>query len=285
MFEVNWKIVAIMVTFILINIFASASENAIFFRVMEAPIGNIESFGLTNVSAFFNLILPQGGSITKAIYLKQKYGIPYSKTPAIYQGLLVIYLLIGSGIILSTNLITTITGGTVPLLFWVIVLLGFTSGILLVIDIPQGALSKSGRIGVWISNYSDGWKNLRTNKTCLVNASVWQFIIFVSAGIWVSTAYYSLGIKINPLLGVSLSVIISFTNILTIVPGNLGIQEAAYGYLTYLSGMLFAQGVIVSTLTRVVLLFMTLLLTPASWYYLFYRQNIKLNRKRFGGLQ
>ena len=153
------------------------------------------------------------------------------------------------------------------------------------IDFPKGSLPKLGIIGALRSNYSNGWKSLRTNRSCLLNACIWQFIIFVSAGIWVSTAYYSLGIKINPLLGISLSVLISFTNILVIVPGNLGIQEAVYGYLTYLTGMSFAQGVVVSALVRVVLLLMTLLLTPVSWYYLFYKQNINLNRQSFIEIQ
>ena len=283
--DVNWKSIVVMIVFILINIFASASENAVLFQALGAPIGNIESFGLTNVSAFFNLILPQGGTIVKAVYLKQEYKIPYSRTPAMYLGLLVIYLLVGSGIILLANLITVLMGNPVPFVLWIAVGCAGLSGIIFMIDFPTGSLPKLGRIGVWISNYSNGWKSLRANKSCLIKACIWQFIIFVSAGVWVSTAYYSLGIKINPLLGISLSVLISFTNILTIVPGNLGIQEAAYGYFTYLTGMSFTQGVVVSALVRVVLLSMTLLLTPASWYYLFYKQNIKLSRQSFIEIQ
>jgi len=283
--EIKWESLSLMSFFILVNIYASASENSALFQALGAPIGNIESFRLTNVSAFFNLFLPQGGTITKAVYLKQKHGIPYSKTPALFLGLLVIYILIGSGVILITNLATLLMGKAVPLIFWIVACFGCASGILFIVDFPKGALPKMGKIGILISNYSDGWKSLRANKSCLIKACIWQFIIFVSAGVWVSTAYYSLGLKINPLLGISLSVLISFTNILTIVPGNLGIQEAAYGYFTYLTGMPFAQGVVVSALVRVVLLSMTLLLTPASWYYLFYKQNIKLSRQSFIEIQ
>jgi hypothetical protein len=72
-------------------------------------------------------------------------------------------------------------------------------------------------------------------------------------------------------------VLISITNIFVIVPGNIGIQEVVFGYFTYLSGLLFFQGVIISTLIRVVDLLATLLLIPFSWYFLFYRQNIQIN--------
>ena len=225
--DIKWKPLGLMIFFILFNVYASASENAVLFQALGAPIGNIESFRLSNVSAFFNFFFPQGGTITKAIYLKQKYKIPYSKTPALFLGLLVVYLFIGSWVILITNLATILIGGEVPPIFWLVGYLGCASGILFMIDFPKGSLSKIGKIGLLISNYSDGWKSLRTNRTCLIKACIWQVIIFISAGIWVSAAYYSLGMKINPFLGISLSVLISFTNILTIVPGNLGIQEAS----------------------------------------------------------
>ncbi len=276
---VNPKFIAIMVVFILINIYASASENAVLFQALGAPIGSIESFGLTNVSAFFNLVLPQGGTIAKAVYLKQRYSIPYSKTPALFLGLLVIYLLIGSGIILIISLITLFMGQAVPFILWIAVGCASLSGIFLMIDFPKGSLSGLGRIGVWISNYSDGWKSLRTNKPCLINACIWQLTIFLSSGVWVTMAYYSLGLKISLLLGMGLSILNSFTNILVIIPGNFGIQEAVFGYFTYSTGVLFAQGVVVSALVRIVLLLITLLLAPFSWYRLFYRHNISLKQR------
>lgn len=279
--QINWKILCIMAVFIVFNIFASATENAYLYRAIGAPIGSIESFGLTNVSSFFNLIFPQGGTITKAIYLKQRYKIPYSKTPAIYLGLLVIFFLIGAGVILISNLVTLTLGGTVPLILWIAVAFALASSVLFMIDFPKDSLHKLGKISTILSNYAEGWKALRTNRTCLINACIWQFIIFVSSGIWVSAAYYSLGIKINPLLGISLSILVSFSNILIIVPGNLGIQEAVYGYFTYLTGMTFAEGVVVSAVVRAVLLSITLGLAPFSWYFLFYKRNINLPKEKF----
>jgi hypothetical protein len=255
------------------------------YQAAGAPIGNIESFRLTNVSAFFNLIFPQGGSLTKAIYLKQKYGIPYTKTSAIFLGLLLIYLDIGAAVMLVTNFATVLLGGTVPLVLWVIALIACASSLFFMFDFPKFSLFKLGKIGELISSFSDGWNSLRTNKSHLAKACIWQLVTFVCSGLWISTAYYSLGIKLNPLLGISLSVLITFSNILVLIPGNLGIQEAAYGYFTYLSGMMFSQGVVVSALARVVVLMVTLLLTPLSWYYLFYKQNISLSREKFAALQ
>ena len=63
--QIDWKILGIMVIFILINIFASSSENAILYRALGAPVNCIESFGLTNVGAFFSLLFPREEQLQK----------------------------------------------------------------------------------------------------------------------------------------------------------------------------------------------------------------------------
>ena len=277
--NIRLDILCLMIFFILINIFASAAENTILYKTLGAPIGNFESFGLTNVGAFFNLMFPQGGTITKAIYLRQRYGIPYTKTPTMYLGLLIIYMMVGAAVILVSNLVILSTGGSIPLIFWIAAGIGCVSGIFFAIDIPKWALTKPGKISTLISNFADGWNRLRTDRNSLLRAAIWQAIIFVSSGIWISAAFYCLNFNINPLLGLTLSVLLSFTNIFMILPGNLGIQEAVYGYFSLITGMTFAEGIVVSTLIRVVLLLVTLVLTPWSWYYLFYKKNIKINRQ------
>ncbi len=277
--NIRWDVLCVMILFILINIYASSAENTILYKTLGANIGNFESFGMTNVSAFFNLIFPQGGTITKAIYLRQRHGIPYTKSPSMYLGLLIVYMMVGAAVILVSNLVILSAGGTIPLMFWIAGGVGSTSGILFAIDFPKGALTKLGRIGTLISSFSDGWRRLRTDWNSLIRAAIWQAVIFFSSGIWISAAFYSLDFKINPLMGLSLSILISFTNIFMILPGNFGIQEAVYGYFSLITGMTFTEGIVVSTLVRVVLLLVTLVLTPWSWYYLFYKKNIKISRR------
>lgn len=272
----SWTWLVLMLMFQLLTIYASSSENAVLYRALGAAVGSTESFRLTNLSAFANLVLPQGGSLTKALYLKQKHGIPYAKTSASFLGLFVIYLLIASGVLLVTNLSTILLGGAVPLLLWVVALLACASGLLFLFDVPLGPLRGLGTIGALLSGFSDGWKSLRMDRKQLLKACLWQLATFMGSGLYISTAYGSLGMKMNVLLAVSLSVLISLTNIIVIVPGNLGIQEAAYGYLSYLSGMVFAEGVVVGVLVRVGMLLLTLLLAPPAWYYLIYRQKLRL---------
>lgn len=282
LFKVDSGAFLIMLASALLFFYASAVQNAVLIRAVGVPIGIFESFGLTHVSVFVNLFLPQGATITKAVYLKQRYGVPYSKSPALFLGMIIVFLIMGAGILFITNLSVLIMGNRVPSIFWVFTFLALASGFLFEIEFPKESILRFGKIGELMAIFSDGWKSLRENKPCLLKAAAWQTVMFLSSGIWVATAYHSLGIKINPLLGVSISVFVSFANLVMIIPGNFGVQEMVYGYFTILSGLLFSQGVVVSVLIRGVGLLITLVLAPISWYLLFYIKGIKIETTEGG---
>jgi uncharacterized membrane protein YbhN (UPF0104 family) len=279
-FEVILKISKInfvsFTIFVFLSSFFNAAQNAVLIRSMGIPFSNLESYGLSNISALANLILPQGVTVTKAVYLKHRYAVSYSKFSALFLGLLVIFLLVGALLMALTNILATVQGIEVPGILWIGSVAGAASSLLFFFDFPKRYFQKFGKLGALVESFSDGWNQIRSNKSCLVKACLWQIAIFISSGIAITLAYRSIDITINPVLGISLSVFISFSNLVAIIPGNFGIQETVYGYLTYLSGLMFVQGVVVSTLTRVVGLLITLLIAPFSWYFLFFRHGIKL---------
>jgi hypothetical protein len=175
-----------------------------------------------------------------------------------------------------TNTLAMMQGIEVPKTLWAGAFLAGAATLLFFFDVPREYFARFGKVGVWIENFFDGWTQIRTNKACLIKACLWQIAIFISSGIAVTFAYRSVGIVISPVLGISLSVFIAFSNLVAIVPGNFGIQETVYGYLTYLSGLMFVQGLLISMMTRVVGLSLTLIIAPISWYFLFFRYRIRL---------
>ena len=276
--EISGVNLAFLSTLIIVTSFFNAAQNAVLIRSLGTPFSDLESFGLSNISALVNFIIPQGLSITKAIYLKQRHAISYSRFSALFLGLLVVFLFIGALFMVLTNTVAALQGIEVPKILWLGSLLGVVPSLLFFFDIPKQAFGKLGKVGMLLGSFSDGWKEIRSNKTCLMKACLWQIAIFISSGIGVTVAYRSIGIKIDPFLGISLAVFISFSNLLAIIPGNFGIQEVVYGYLSYVSGLLFVQGVVISTLMRAIALFVTLAIAPFSWYFLFFRQRIKIHQ-------
>ena len=275
-FEINKTSFAHFLILMLITSFFNAAQNAVLIRSLGIPFSNLESFGLSNISALVNLILPQGITVTKAVYLKHRYAVPYSKFSALFLGVLVIFLLIGASLMALTNILAILRGIEVPGILWIGSVAGAASSLLFFFDFPKKYFGKFGKVGALIESFSDGWTELRLNRSCLIKACLWQIAIFISSGMGITLAYRSIGVDIDPTLGVSLSVFISFSNLVAIIPFNFGIQEVIYGYLTYLSGLMFFQGVVISTLMRVVGLSIPLLIAPFSWYFLFFRRGIKL---------
>jgi uncharacterized membrane protein YbhN (UPF0104 family) len=276
LFEISISDLVYFSTFVLLTSFFNAAQNAVLIRSLGIPFSNLESFGLSNLSALVNLLLPQGVTVTKAVYLKHRYAVSYSRFSALFLGLLVIFLLVGSLLMVLTNILAAMQAIKVPGILWVGSIIGATSSLLFFFDFPKKYFEKFGKVGMLVENFSDGWNEIRSNKSYLLKACLWQIVIFISAGLGVTYAYRSIGIDINPLLGTSLSVFISFSNLIAIIPGNIGIQETVYGYLTHLTGLMFVQGVVISTLMRAVGLLFTLLIAPFSWYFLFFRHGIKL---------
>jgi uncharacterized membrane protein YbhN (UPF0104 family) len=276
LFELNTIDVVLFSICIVASSFFNAAQNAVLIRSLGIPFSNLESFGLSNISALTNLVLPQGVTVTKAVYLKHRHGVSYSKFSALFLGLFIIFLLIGALLMAITNMLAMMQGIKVPEILWGGSLLAGATTLLFFFDVPREYFTKFGKIGVLVENFSEGWNRIRTNKACLIKACVWQVAIFVSSGIAVTFAYHSVGIEINPVLGISLAVFIAFSNLIAIVPGNFGIQETVYGYLTYLSGLMFVQGLVISMMMRAVGLLMIFMIAPISWYFLFFRYRIKL---------
>lgn len=263
----------------LINSLANAAKMASIFRALGAPIKLGESFGLSVVGAAAGLFLPQGATLTKTVYLKQRYKIPYTHAPVIFFGALIVFFLMGGIMLLIINLISLlIIGNEVPSVVWWLSVLSISSVLFLGFDLPDQWVSKAGHIGELFKLLSAGWKQLRTNRNKLLEASLYQFIIFLTSGMLTTALYHALDLKVDFLIGVSIAVFVSFSHIITITPGNLGIQESVFGYISHLSGMLFFEGVAVSALQRATGLIVIIVLAPIFWYFLFIKPGIKVRK-------
>lgn len=275
-FEISWASATILVMLVVITSFFNAAQNAVLIRSFGTPLSNLESFGLSNISALINIVVPQGLTITKAVYLKQRYGVSYSRFSALFLGLLVVFISIGALLLTFTNTFAALQNLNVPWILWFGCVLGIGSSLLFAFSLPKHIFGKFGKAGVVLESFLDGWNQIRVNRVCLLKASLWQVMIFIGSGISLAIAYQSIGSKISIVVGISLAILISFSNLLSIIPGNLVIQEVIYGYLSYTLGLPFVHGVIVSALMRAVSLLVTLAMAPLSWYFLFFRHRIKV---------
>lgn len=276
--RVSWQLLSVLFFLMYFSILAGSIQSVNLYRAIGAPVGIWEGFGLAVVAAATSLLFPHASYITKAVYLKKKYKLPYSQTPAIFLGHFVVFLLVGAIVMTSSNLISMMLGYTVPTILWVGVIVAAASVSIFWFEIPMHIAERLGRIGNMLHLFSAGWKKLRSNKTLLIQASLFQLLSFIINGFIISVAYQSLSLTVHPLSGTSMAVFISFSNLIMITPGNIGVQEIVYGYLSELSGVVFVQGVAVSGLIRVVGWVTLLVAAPFCWYFLFFRQNLSFSQ-------
>lgn len=270
--RVHWDVFILMSITTVLNGLINAALSASFFRATGAPITFLESYGLSNIAGAISLVIPQGNVFTKAIYLKQKYKLPYSKNPAIFMGLLVIALIIGAAILTICNIAILVTGKVVQPVIWIVTAIGLCSSLVFIIN-PKLPRRIKRVPGVLLTGLQ-GWNELRSNPGLLIKASILQLLLYVVNGITLFLAYSSLEINSSLLISVSQMVLIFFSSIVAITPANLGVTEGIIGYFTQISGYPFAFGIAASGLIRATGLLVTLVLAPISWYFLFIHQGI-----------
>jgi uncharacterized membrane protein YbhN (UPF0104 family) len=276
-FTVQWVDVAKLLGLALLYEIVSSARYINLYRALGAELGIGESLGLSKVANALNMILPaQIGGVARAVYLKRKYALPYSQTPVIFLGSLVMSLSVGASIVILFDVIHTLVGRSVPFILWIG---GAASASIfaLWVTIPECITSRLGRIGNLLSLFSDGLERLRANRQTLFRAIFYQILLFSIGGAQVAVAYKSMGLQVDLLTGMAIIAFKSFLSLINLTPGNLGIRESVFGYLSELSGLSFAQGVAASVLIRAVGLVITYSIAPIAWYLLFFRQNISIH--------
>jgi uncharacterized membrane protein YbhN (UPF0104 family) len=273
---ISWHLLFILVVLMFISMFIRSLQSVILYWAIGIPIRIWEGFGLAVFASMTSLLFPHASFVTKAVYLKKKYQLPYSQIPAIFLGNFVVFLLVGALVMMVSNFTSLILGYNVPAIFWAGIVAAVASTFLFWFEIPIGITNHLGHVGNMLRLFSVGWQKLRNNRALLVKAGLLQLLSFVINGFIISLAYQSLNLGISPLIGTSMAVFVSFSNLVMITPGNIGVQEIVYGYLSELSGVVFVQGIVISTLIRVIGWLTILFAAPICWYLLFFRQNLSM---------
>lgn len=279
LFTVRGWDIAKLVGAVLLHTLVGAARFASLYRALGADMGVWESFGLSRVAAVLNTVLPaQVGGVARAVYLKRRYAVPYSQAPVIFLGSIVLALFVGAVVMMLSNVVAFLMGRSVPLVLWLGAVCAGAAVALLWVSVPVRWTSRLGRVGSVLRLFSDGWRRLRNDTRCLAETVLYQLLVFVVGGWVIALAYDGLGIRINLLVGISIVVVTSLSNLVVLTPANLGVQEAVVGYLSQLSGLAFVEGVAASMLIRMVGLVVNFVPAPAAWYLLFLRRGITLGK-------
>jgi uncharacterized membrane protein YbhN (UPF0104 family) len=272
--QLNSEKILYLLLIALLNLLFRSGHFAALYQLLGARVGLAESLGLSAVASSVNMLLPaQAGGVSRAVYLKRRHHLPYSRVPIIFAASVLFSLFVGSMLLAAVGMLLIVDGHSVPLVLWLTVLATFSTALLFFLDVPKSWLSAMGRAGQHLDQIIDGWRSIRQGRRWFLTAGLYQLLTHVSFGLLILASYEGLGLTLEPVFALGMAVTISLTNLVIITPGNIGLQEFLLGFLAQAGGITFSQGVVAAALIRAVLLVVTLAIAPFGWYFLFLRSS------------
>jgi len=265
-----WLIV-VLALISLVSYFAIAILNNVLLRALKVimPLG--ESFMLSIVTGFYNLITPfRGGMAVRAVYLKKKYDFAYVNFLASLSAVYVLTFLVGSLLgIISTLLIYFQTGIFSWVLFGIFDAV-FLAMLIIIFVSPQFKERKNK----WLNRFIkviNGWHLIKKNGRVILVTSFVTLIQILLSSLMMWLQFRVFGLDVSFTAAVFLSAIGSLSILIGLTPGNLGVQEAIVVFSAATIGISATDSLSAALLGRAVSLVVLFVLGPIFSYVLLKR--------------
>jgi len=245
--------------------------NCIMFRLFGVRLRFVEWFGLPVAQAMTSYVIPfRGGAAITAVYLKKQCGLAYSKFLAC---LLCVYALF----LVSTGPVACLLLGAIALagrrwhpglfvFFLVFTAVSWVGWVLLPRIKWPG--KRFGRIA---ASVHQGWLDLREDRRLTLKVVVLVWLLTGITGLRVYIAMRSLGVSYGILEACITGIVLRYSILFKIVPGNLGVHEGLVGIASKLFGYPPEMGVAAALLLRGVNVAMLFALGPIFAYVFTHR--------------
>lgn len=262
-----------LIILFLINYYFIGIQTKVILEPLGVKLGKKESFMLSIVTGFYNLITPaRGGMGVRAIYLKKKHNFSYTSFFSSLAGMYVVTFFVGSlfGLI-SLLLIRKFYG----MFSWIIffVFLGFLIPLFFLFAFSPNFKETKYRILNNFIKVANGWNLIKENKKVLLTCILVTLYSLLSASISSMLSYYVFGIKISFVQALFLASVANLSLLIQITPAGLGINEIISVFSATIIGITPLQSIPVVILNRVVQVISLFTLGPLfSWRLLKYRR-------------
>lgn len=209
----------------------------------------IEWFGLSVVTTMGNYLTPlSGGLIARAAYLKSRHRFPYAQFVTIVTSNYLLTFWI-TGVVGMASL-TTFIG--MEQFSWLVLLLfmSVAGAISTSFILPSVRLPWDNRLARTINASLEGWMLVKQDIDLILKLGTYTIlnILFSSLSFWV--AFRALGSQVSFVTALLVGLLASFSILVNLTPGNLGIHEAVISLSAGLLGAGTSQGLLAALLIR-----------------------------------
>lgn len=222
-------------------------------RLYGVNIGYAESVGLTYVASSINLVLPlQMGSMVKAVYLKKKLSLTYSRYISIISGTAVTNIMITFVQIIFCMIIVSfrLSVGGVYAFFFIAVFALMMACIFIAVK-KQELIMRVLPFKRISAPIMEGFYELITDRKTVMLVSANLLVTSIMGGIKFFFIFRILGFGGSALDGLLYYGLYNASSIIPILPGNIGFGEAVVGIMNSLMGSDFDIGVTTVLINRV----------------------------------
>lgn len=221
------------------------------FSAFQVKLSTKEWLGLPQVIMLFNLILFKSGTIANAYYLKKHHQLSYSRfiVGMGSQKLLDFFAVSLVGFIFSLSLFVFLKINFYLVLFFCILLLAL---IFLFLTPFINNKKYDSRVIKKVIEIIGLWNEFKQNKAIIVKVIVLEIIAIFILGMRYYVAFNILNNPVGIFDCVIISIFVSITGYVSILPGNIGIREIVVGLSAYYLDYSFDYGVIAATLDRII---------------------------------
>ncbi len=231
--------------------------NTYMFRSLGADFSYREGFLLAAVSTLANQLPISGGIVTRAMYLKYKHNLSYTKyfssMLALFFCSVAVYGILGLGILLYWVILRRIAIS--PVLFIAFALM---ASCMLIFLFPLDRMPAPTVVRRWMEQALEGWRVISKDLNLILQLLGLQTLTMITLATRYWLAFHMLSQNVTPsqvILFASASVL---TQLVSFAPGGLGVREAivaaiasALGFETEISVVAVGLDRLVSTIVIV----------------------------------
>jgi uncharacterized membrane protein YbhN (UPF0104 family) len=226
-----------------------------------------EWFGLAAVTALGNYLTPlSGGLVARAAYLKRRHNFPY----ALFLSMLTANYMIAFAVIGVTGIVTLLTLTGTERSSWSVLLffLATLSMILLVLLVPSTSNGSRHRWLLFVNHAMEGLHAIRRDGALLGKLIAMTFFNITVGALLLFVAFRSTGFSTPFSVALLIYLLTSYTVLINITPGNLGVQEVVTSLAAAILGAGAEAGLLASLVVRAVAILASFTIGPIFSYQL-----------------
>ena len=239
----------------------------IFAKKFNLDLHAKEWFGLAAVTALGNYLTPlSGGLVARAAYLKRRHNFPYAH----FLAMLAANYMIAFAVIGVTGIVTLLTLTGTESVSWPALLffLATLSMILLVLLVPSTSIGSRHRWLLFAHHAMEGLHAIRKDGALLGKLIATTFFNITVGALLLFVAFGSTGFPIPFSVALLIFLLTSYTVLINITPGNLGVQEVVTSLAAAILGAGAEAGLLASLVVRTVAILASFTIGPIFSYLL-----------------